>query len=214
MTAAGGASRKAGFTLLEVLVALAISGLCLMMLSGIVGRLAATRRAVYDRAAVLDQGEAVIRMLRNLLRSVDVEMKDAVGPNLGGRSEELVVRSQGPAVLALEAETTFRFHFVPSRAPASGALALAWTNPTTGASFDETIATGVTALRLAYEGRGRGEGWVGSWARPVADLALVKVEITFSGPRSVSSTSALLAVGTKLPQACVADPLLDRCTPW
>jgi prepilin-type N-terminal cleavage/methylation domain-containing protein len=207
------ATRKAGFTLLEVLVALAISGLCLMMLSGVVGRLAATRRAVYNRATVLDQGDAVVRMLRNLLRSVDVETNDARGPNLGGSGEELTVRSQGPTVLDLETGTTFRLHLVPSRDPASGALALAWTNPTTGTSFDETIAPGVAALRLAYRGRRREDGWASGWGRPVAELALVKVEITFSGPRG-ATTSAILAVNTKLPQACVADPLLNRCPQW
>ncbi len=207
----------AGFTLLEVLVALAISGLCLMMLSGIVGRLATTQRAVHDHAAILDQGEAIIQLLRNLLRSVDMEMKDAVVPNFSGRSGELTVRSQGPAVLDLDVETAFRLRFVPSSDPvpgSSGTLALAWMNPATGASFDETVATGVAALRLTYRARGGGDGWVDSWSRPVTDLALVKVVIAFMGTRGVRSTSAVLAVGTKLPQACVVDPLLDGCPQW
>jgi prepilin-type N-terminal cleavage/methylation domain-containing protein len=212
-----GGSRTAGFTLLEVLVALAISGLCLMMLSGIVGRLATTQRALHDHAAILDQQDAVIRLLRNLLRSVATETKDATGPNLSGRNGELIVRSQGPAVLDLEAETTFRLHVVAARDPAqggSGTLALAWTNPTTGTSFDETIATGVASFQLAYRARGGDQAWADSWARPVADLALVRIGLAFAGVRGTTSTSAVLAVGTRLPQACVVNALLDRCPQW
>lgn len=210
---AGGTRRparaRAGFTLVEVLVAVAVAGLAVSAVAG----LTATTRRLEARAG----GEAAAR--ESLLAAATV-MRAVVGNALPdvradrgeappGTPTSLTLLTRGPAILLFDRPRPMTLAVVAAGETAD--LVLAWADAETGETRREVVLEGARALTFAYFG-GRGgapAAWQGGWRWPrlLPKGVLLRVDLPALGP----PVDIVVRTTAELPQACLAMPHEPAC---
>ena len=211
---------RAGFTLLELTVALAVSALALASLTHLVHDAAGLDVRLGERLRAHDETEALVGILELLLSDPQRELNGEAsrlaegsgGPSVYGGAHAITIISRGPRVLGLADPTAFTLSFDAGSAPDRGRVSFGW-SPATGKSEPEIVAHARDfALRYAAA-TGRSDlAWTDSWSRPVAALALVKV--SYVEAASGRPVSRLVPVVPSLPRICVLRPLLEGCPEW
>lgn len=169
-------ARQAGFTLMEVLVALALLGFVVVGLSQgqRLGLQAWDRQA--RRAATLEEIGATERLIRDLLEQTEPGPIGGVPP-LRGLPGAVSMRSvlriglerrSVEAALGVDARRQLVLRWTP-RGAAQGAAA----------SRERVLLTGIDHLELWYHGDGT--GWQREWHSAVPPRA-IRVEIAFAQP--------------------------------
>jgi len=209
---------NAGFTLLELTVSLAIAALALASLTHLVRGAAGLETRLGDRLRTVNEEEALFTLLEQLLGDPRREpsgealrlASGSTGPSVSGAEHEITILSRGPSVLGLTAPVPFTITFDAGDATDGGLLLLRW-SPLTGTPEQETIGR-ARGLSLRYAAAGAELVWTDTWSRPVAELALVQVDLIET--KTGRHVSRLIPVGSSLPMICVLRPLLEGCPQW
>ena len=183
MSGRGTAEGEDGFTLLEVVVALAVFGL---VMAGLAGGSRFGLRAWEAQSRLVDaraELDAVDRTLRRL-----VESMDPGGPNqeplIEGSRDRLAFTAELPAAAAVTRRAD-----VALLVDTAGRLVLRWTPRLDAvrlgpppAPEEAELLRGVAGLDLAYWPRPASGGLLGSWRESWAERslpALVRIRLTF-----------------------------------
>ncbi len=195
--------RQAGFTLMEVLVALTLAGLLMLLLTG---GLQVGARA-WQGGEGASEGWSRIGAVQRVLRA-----------RLQGA---LPLPAEDPAEVAFTGTRT-GFAFVRPLAPQDrpgglqrlevqlldGTVWLDWRNLVDGSRRREPLLEGVAELRLAYFGSGRAgraPGWQGDWLHQAVLPSLVRIELRFADGRLWPPFVAALPVDAR--PACSSLPM-------
>ena len=212
--------RNAGFTLLELVVSLAISALALAGLTHLVQDAAGLDARLGEQLRSAGQAEALFVLLEQLLTDARRELSSEalrLAGNTGrtsifGDGQAITVVSRGPRVLGLIEPTSFTLAFDEGSALKRGQIVLTW--PSTDGTYQHELVASAKAFRLRYGmvGSDGDIAWIDSWSRPVAALALVEASYVVSVSRR--RISRLIRVTPSLPRICVLQPLLEGCPEW
>lgn len=160
--------RRAGFSLVEVLVALVLVGLIVSAAAAATGAMRRIEVRVDDAAAAREAIVAAERVFRAVVTGAFPEPPGA--PSVGaGAADRLTLTSRGPAILALDRPWPMTLAIVPERrlaefaddgaagvdgvaTDAGGpmALVLVWRDPASGLVRREVVLSGARALRFFY----------------------------------------------------------------
>lgn len=161
-------SRRAGFSLVEVMVALALVGLIVSAAAAATSAMRRIEVRVDNAAAAREAIVAAERVFRAVIAGAFPEPPGA--PAVGvGTTDRLTVASRGPTILALDRPWPMTLAIVPERrlAEFSGelaggaddvatgaeepvALVLVWRDPGSGVVRREVVLSGARALRFFY----------------------------------------------------------------
>lgn len=211
---------NAGFTLLELVVSLAISALALAGLTHLVQDAAGLDTRLGERLRSAGQSEALFVLLEQLFtdarRELSSEALRLAGnsgrTSISGDGQAITVVSRGPRVLGLIDPTSFTLAFDEGSAWDRSQIVLTWSS--TDGTLQREVVANAKAFRIRY-GMVSSNGdiaWTDSWSRPVAALALV--EASYVEPVSRRRISRLIRVTPSLPRICVLRPLLEGCPEW
>ncbi|TGE01040.1 PulJ/GspJ family protein [Methylobacterium nonmethylotrophicum] len=211
---------SAGFTLLEVLIALMISAMALAALTHLVQDAAGLDARLSVRARSADETQALFALLEDLLLGPEREMtlKAAAQPaaspesSVSGTDRAIRIVSRGPRILGLMRPAPFRLAFEPTEAD-RGRIVLRWPSPA-GGTDRETVMADVRSFRIRYaEAAQIGiRSWHDHWSGSVAGLAMV--EISLVDAATGHRQSRTIPVASTLPQICVLQPLTSGCPQW
>lgn len=211
---------SAGFTLLELMVALAVAALAVTGLAHLLGDAAGLDARLGDRRRATGEAEALFSTLEQLLADPPRELRGEAlrlaggpgGPAVSGTKDAIKVLSRGPRVLGLPEPVSFVLSLDPGVTSEGGRVTLGRL-PTTGAFEPEPVARAREfGLRYAAVAQGGDPVWTDAWSRPVAELALV--EVSFTEAVSGRRVSRVIPVIPSLPRICALRPLLDGCPEW
>jgi len=169
--------RQRGFTLVEVLIALALFGLMIAMVFGVLSVGARSWEAAEPRAAALDDRLALGRFLRHQLAAA-LAWPDGDGPPLTGSEERLRFIAFPPLVIGLRGPQRFEIYQERDRlevevSPLDGEV------PEGEAEMRRlTLLTGVKQVRFRYFD---GEDWTDHWDEKRLPR-LVEVRLDSDGP--------------------------------
>lgn len=158
--------RSAGFTLVEVLIVLAILGLVLVML-GEALRIGLHGTETFARAVRMQSDmEPVERALRHMIERMDPGLYPDP-PVVRGSSEAIAFTTELP-----DPDTGVTLTADVRLEAASGRLILWWTPHTRGVPFvapppprRKVLLEHVAGLSISYAARGAGTAWLSGWTR-------------------------------------------------
>lgn len=201
--------RLAGFTLVEVLVALAVTGLTLSALGWLTSGARRLEARVGAGAAAREEVMAAERVFRAVVEAAmpDVRRDRPEGPV--GTADTLALFSRGPAILMLDRPQPLTFRTVAADGGVS--LRLAWQDPMSGAEREEPVLDGATAVSFAYFGGREGipAGWRAQWDWPqvLPKGILMRIDMPGLGP----PVEIVVRAYPELPAACLAMPQEPAC---
>ncbi|MEE7502566.1 prepilin-type N-terminal cleavage/methylation domain-containing protein [Methylobacterium mesophilicum] len=220
---------RAGFTLIEVLVALVVAALIVASLGHVVrdafdldGRLA-------GQARTIDGTVSLFTLVDTLLATTAYEARvepaaagapptggaairsSAVPPSISGTEDAITIWSRGPAILGLSDRIPFTLA-QESAADGQETIVLRWRSP--GGTLESEPVLGAQTLRLRYGGT-TGSGatlWQDRWSGPTESLSLIEVSTTdaVTGRRF----TRVAHVRPLLPRICARQPSLKGCLQW
>ena len=181
---AGGTRRpaRAGFTLVEVLVAVAVAGVAVAAVAGV---------------------------MRDVVGGALPDVRADRGEALPGTPTSLTLLTRGPAILLFDRPRPMTLQIVQAGETAD--LVLAWADAETGEARREVVLEGARGLTFAYFG-GRGAApavWQGGWRWPrlLPKGVLLRVDLPALGP----PVDIVVRTTAELPQACLAMPHEPAC---
>ncbi|MBE7243620.1 MAG: prepilin-type N-terminal cleavage/methylation domain-containing protein [Actinomycetospora chiangmaiensis] len=186
---------EAGFTLVEMLVSLALCGLVALLM---LHTLRATA-AITGSAHRLDAQEEVhlVRVhLRKVLSQVAGRRIDGRYPPFLGLPDRLVVAVQADPDVTRGAEARLDLGVAPG---GDGLDLIEANGPASPPARPELLLGRIAALQLRYFGVQRKDpvpGWAPAWTRPDAPPALVEVSVAFPPGDGRSWPSLVLPVGS------------------
>lgn len=207
----GGVRCREGFSLVEVLVALAVSGL--IVTAG--GGLTSAVQKLESRASAEREARENVISADRLLRAV----ADGAVPDVSRGREDLEGWSKtsatfvtaGPPVLAFDRPhpVTLAIETEDGRAR----LLVRWRDPDHGGERQEEVVSGARSLSLSYFGAptsGARASWQATWPRPgrLPEAVLLRVDMPELGP----PIDLIARTYSRLPSACAALPHEPRCT--
>jgi len=204
-------SAMAGYSLLEVLVALAVSGLTFAAL-GQATTLFSRSEASLRREREIDEALAgVTRLVTALVRQIPFELTDAQRSSVVGDRSTLVVSGTGPAILGIDTPRTFELTTSPN-APGAASLSLSWRQPGSGVERREIVAANVPEIRFSYRRRdANADQWQDQWRDSVAHLDAIRIEVYEGGSRE-TRLSKVIPVTPVLPSICLSASALSQCS--
>jgi len=182
-------SHAAGFTLLEMLIALAVLGLLAVMLSGSVQFGARAWEGQSRRIEASVETDAVYNVLRAMLRNAQTLPLEGVNQQggvmfLAGRPNSVDFVSELPEAVGRSGFTDIALLVLPD-----GRLVMRWRaheRPTSGAPpkpYEETeLLRRVAGLDIAYytaAAEDRPGGWQSNWTQAGALPALIRLTLRF-----------------------------------
>lgn len=172
------ATGEAGFTLVEMLVSLALCGLvALLMLHTLRATAAITGSA--RRLDAQEEVHLVRAHLRRVLSEVAGRRIDGRYPPFNGLPDRLVVAVQADPDLTRGAETRLDLGVAPG---GDGLDFIEANGPAGSPARPELLLGRIATLQLRYfgvQGKDPVPGWTPAWTRPDAPPALVEVSIAF-----------------------------------
>lgn len=206
-------SERDGFTLVELLIVIALAGLVLSLSTGLswtVQRLdARTRR----ETAVRENLVSAARMFRALIAGAAPDLRIAADDaSAAGTDVGMTLMSLGPSILAFDRPEPVTLTWRPGQPEGEGVLLLRWKDPQSAVLREETILQGVRALSFSYfvEDRDRtNAAWLSEWTdRKRLPLAvLLRIEIPALGP----ALEIVERSTGNMPSACAGLPHEDAC---
>lgn len=204
---------ETGFSLLEVIVALAVAGLIAMATSGILVFWNRIDTQTADVRSHLDEMVALGRTLRVLASSAvprpfrDVSQAQLAG--IGGDAQSVQLLSFGPASLRLDRPTPLRLRI--RGAGEAKQLVLEWDDPQSGKSLSEVVYAAAKDMRFRYFLRGTdtGPSWSPDWVAPSILPAAIglTIEDEVLGP----PLEIVVRTAGSLPAACILLPADPAC---
>jgi prepilin-type N-terminal cleavage/methylation domain-containing protein len=204
-------NRDAGFTLLEVLIALVLTGLVVSAGLGLPKLFARFDQQSQTVAELRDGVAAAGRLLRALTEGAAPDLSSTEEP-VQASETVLMLNSLGPPILAFDRPTPLTLRIIAEDGHA--ALRLAWADPETGAAREETVLAGARSIRLSYFNPGRsgaGGGWRPDWARRWALPAAILLRV--DAPELGPPIDLIAHTRARLPEACLLLPQEPACRP-
>jgi|SRR5580658_9398341 general secretion pathway protein J len=217
----GRRERAAGFTLVELLVALALFGLLTTVLFATIrfGMNAWTRGTAH-----IEQTDETLRV-QNLLRSLienayplfQSTSNEGGHVDFDGASTSVSLLSANPIALGMAGRSHFRLSAEPHgdltdlRLTSIPELALPGVSSRPAA---EMLLAGAEKVAFSYFGQRNGDrsaAWVSTWSGEAALPQLVRVEITFPAHDGRDWPQLLVAPHITADVSCTYDPLTGRC---
>jgi prepilin-type N-terminal cleavage/methylation domain-containing protein len=169
--------RSSGFTLIEILVVVAIMGLILVMITQGVHVGLRGADSFYRAVQMQSDMEPVERALRQMIERMDPGMYPDP-PQVRGSASAIVFTTELPD------PTTGGTLTADVRLQADdGRMVLWWTPHTGGIPFNapppprrEILLDGVARLDISYAAKGAGAIWLSSWSRPAVP-GLVRLRV-------------------------------------
>lgn len=216
------APAEQGFTLVELLVALAVLGLAAAMLGGGINMAALFAARTERRNATLDELAATQSLIRYRIgRSLPVRRLDTSTPTVDatGDAESFTFYAAPPP--ARGADNPYRYHIFRS---AAGDLTMLETSALDSRfDSDPRSTAGATAMRLlggarrlnfAYFGEDKingGRRWQANWAGHAELPELVRLRIEFAPEDPRHWPDLIVRPRATLNRSCKPDPLTLRC---
>ncbi len=201
---------KHGFTLLELLVVIALMGVATSMGMVMLSRVSDQWRSTSVRASLDDRAAYVFGQIRQDL--ADVLSASLSGLSIQGVSQTASSALPGAAAVVPDDTLTIPVELAPApNAPLQRAgityhierkddectlmrTARLAANKAAGASLGSVkVADGVLAMRVEYQGRAAGDAWQPQWSKPSLPGA-VRVSITLRDPERTYEQIARKAV--------------------
>lgn len=199
-----------GFTLVEVLVALAVSGLVVTAATGLTW----TVRTFEGRAEVQRNARenviAADRLLRAVVGGAAPDLaSDRIDAQVGDGSLATFVTT-GPPILAFDRPRPMTLAIETNHAAAR--LLLRWRDPEApDREHSEEIVSGARAMTLSYFGPfNSGSGWQATWSQPSYLPAAVLLRIDM--PELGAPIDLIARTYSRLPNACAMMPHEPRCS--
>ena len=208
---------SAGFTLLEVLVALAVGALALSSLAASIVGMGSVDRKLSDRVTNYAEIDGLFTLVETLCRHFPMRLKpqtlrvrQEIEGWLQGGPSNLAVLSRGPAVLGLPQPARFELTYVPEASGTEGRIQLTWSRE--GSPETELVVRKSSGLAFQYGRRSEAKEliWSSTWLGFVEDLAAVRIAV--KTPWGVKAR--VFEVLPTLPRICALQPLLDGCPRW
>lgn len=212
--------RRAGFTLVEVLVALAIAALAVASLVHVVRDAFDLDGHLVAQARRADATATLFTLVDTLLATTAYEVPAEAGgvsgagpapPSVTGTEDAVTIWSRGPAVLGLSDRIPFTLA-QESADDGAGPVVLRWRSPEGAVEIEPVLAA--QSLRFRYGGTAEGGTilWQDQWSGPVAALSRIEVSIADAVTGRRSSMTA--AVRPLLPRICARQPMTKGCPQW
>jgi general secretion pathway protein J len=208
-------SQSRGFTLLELLVVVALLGLILSLLFEGLRLAGRVGRAVDQEAAHAVETESVEGILRRAIEQAYPAFISPAGSSstiaFNGASDRIDLIAPLPEALQSGAMARQNFYLADN-----GELMLDWQLDLPGSTERQQtpIASGIDRIAFAYfgsDGPGRAPAWQTEWSGRDVLPRLVRVGIVFAANRSKNSREFVAETRTDLNTACVFDALTGRC---
>lgn len=200
----------AGFSLVEVLVAMAVAG---MVVIGTSGLTSLTWRAEekFDReSAARDQIVAADKILREL---VTTSVPQVGGHDAGASpasADRFTLLTMGSAIMVFDRPSPVTLA-VRDRADGAKALVVVWRDPHSNAEREEVAIDGARSISLSYFGADPGKPavWRGDWpyVRRLPQAVSMRVDYPVLGP----PIDLIARTFTRFPQVCAALPHEFAC---
>jgi general secretion pathway protein J len=213
-------NRNAGFTLVELLVTLAIVAMMATMLLGGLQTVARFGQRAADRTATDDGIAAAQRILRNRLETLR-PVPELNSPTVDANGDETSFTFVGPPLARAEPDSLWRYRIMVT---ATGDLLLMHANSLDDRySFASRATTGwqpvtllrnVQSVRINYFGErlvGPGRGWQVGWLRRPQPPALVRIRVTFRPGDARVWPDLIVRPRASVNTACRIDILSGRC---
>lgn len=205
-------SSRAGFALVDLLIALAIAGLIAASLMGLISFLERQRQVSREQRHDAELTAAGERILRSLVEGVAPAVaNDPSGPTAEGTADHLSLRSWGPPVLALARPVRFTLQSEPDRTRRR--LILSWRDPDTGRVHRESVAEEIAQASFSYFGlvvQERVRRWQAAWDARTGPLEAVAMRLSVSNEARASTL--VIPLRPTLPQSCARDHNLPGCS--
>ncbi|MCF3945774.1 prepilin-type N-terminal cleavage/methylation domain-containing protein [Acidiphilium iwatense] len=205
-----------GFTLLEMLVVLALSGMLIAVLAGVISLgIAARARVTAVTTNQRDFADFRRILTRELGRAYPafVVHGHAGSVDFTGTSDRMTFLA--PALDA-QGQGMARFHLAFARRQGKAAILIrtALATPTPGPTRTAGFARGLASLRIAYFGRPRSGGtprWQDSWIARLSPPSLVAIRVAFPKGDRRSWPALVIHPGIDADVTCMIDVATHRC---
>jgi type II secretory pathway pseudopilin PulG len=202
--------KESGFALIDVLVGLAVLGLVGSLLTGILSLAVGQQKNAAEIQRVGEASLGVYRLLQ-ILAEQAVSVRD--GPvgwhSVRGKSDELVLTSMGPPVLALGSPARFSLRREKSRRGYD--LVMSWEDPISRQVRSEVVLADVAETSFSYFNASDGR-WSSAAGLRSGRIGAVRLVVRFG--RDDSTLDLVAPLPAKLPASCAADPTSADCKDW
>lgn len=202
---------EAGFSLIEVLVALAVAGLAVSGLVGFVMQASRFDTALNARSLAREEIDGVLRVLEVLIDDAAEEMRESTAAAIAGDRRSIRIMTKGPRILGTTRPSLFELSY-EEKIDGPGRIVLAWSDPITNAVRREEVSREIAEFSLSYASWTRPLNWETSWTRPVIALSLVRIDLMSSRTRQRSTK--FFPVAPSFPPTCVVNLFAKGCPKW
>jgi general secretion pathway protein J len=218
----GGGRAQAGYTLVELLVVLAITGLMATMVLAAMGGAARFMTRADARTSRLDELVAAQRLLRDRVAGMRaITRLDSIVPSIDAQGDETSFTFIAPPPDRAAPDALWRYRLIVT---AGGTLMLYHLN-TLDRSVDANapgaagwrgtrLVDHVAAMRVGYFGRdpvAPGRRWQTRWFRRPQPPELVRIAIRFREGDARVWPDLVIRPRASVNLACTLDPLTGRC---
>lgn len=200
--------RQAGYSLIEVLVALAVAAAVMTALSDVMALSGRMQARAMQESETREAMGGISRVVTALIHGLPVEAPQAERPSLVGTATSISVQTFGPTALGLDAFAPFELAVTETAGRSS--LALTWRQRQSDQAQRETVANINGTVSFSYRRRSAGsEDWETEWRESIRLLDAVRVEI--KTPNGTASHTETFPVTPWNSAACSGDNGFRSC---
>jgi general secretion pathway protein J len=192
---------ESGFALLDMLVGLAVLGLLLSALVTAVSFVTRQQGVLKAREETRESVLAAARLMRSLIDGAPAPLERNRGIDLSGSDRAFIIRSIGPAVLALQEPSVFQI--AADLNAGGGNLVVSWKDPQSNGERRRSIAGGLKQASFDYlvqDGRQTEKQWRSSVSAETGQVQAVR--LTLLPIEHGSAIEIVTPVRSKIPALC------------